>query len=118
MTRKAYSFMFALTALIMFGSCKKEDSSSQTSAKTLNKSTFAPKTWYNKGGTIIHVFSNNGVYTNTGTWAWKNGSDTLEIATVKGGAKTYWKVYWNTEHEMNCKKVGNAAAEDYKDQLW
>jgi hypothetical protein len=42
----------------------------------------------------------------------------MEIATVAGGAKTYWKIYWNTSTEMNCQRVGTGSAELYKSQLW
>lgn len=117
MTKKAFSILIIAGTIFGMTACKKDDNSS-SSSKSLNKSTFAPKTWYNKGGSIIHVFSNNGVYSNTGTWSWKNNSDTLEIATVSGGAKTYWKVYWNTDHEMSCQRVGTSSPEDYKDQMW
>lgn len=109
--------MLALALVSTFTACKKDDDSS--SAKTLNKTTLTNNTtWYNQGGSIIHIFKSNGVYSNSGTWAWKNGSDTMEIATVAGGAKTYWKIYWNTSTEMNCQRVGTGSAELYKSQLW
>lgn len=98
-------------------SCKKSDSSSEP-AKTLNKSMLTPKSWFSKGGATIHDFRNNGIYSNTGTWKWVRNSDTMEIVTVSGGFKTYWKFYWNTEHEMNCQRVGTSEAELYKDNLW
>lgn len=98
-------------------SCKKTDSDSEA-AKTLNKATLTTKAWYNKGGTIIHDFRAKNIYSNSGTWYWKNNSDTLEIVTSSGGPKTYWKIYWNTDKEMNCERVGTGKAELYKDQLW
>lgn len=97
--------------------CKKETEGSDA-AKSLDKTTLTTKAWYNKGGTIIHDFRGNGIYANTGTWKWKNNSDTLEIVPTSGGFRTYWKMYWNTDNEMNCQKVGSPAAELYKDQLW
>jgi len=116
MNKFRLTFIIALAA-ITFTSCKKKDDDSNSS-KSLNKSTFAPNTWYNKGGSIIHIIQAGGKYSNTGTWAWKNGSDTLEIATTQGGAKTYWKVYWNTSTEMECQRVGTPSPELYKTQLW
>jgi hypothetical protein len=117
MIKNKVTFMIALACLSVLGSCKKDSSESST-AKTLNKSTFAPKTWYNQGSSIVHIFSPNGVYSNTGTWAWKNNSDTLEIAVNKGGPKTYWKVYWNTDTEMSCQRAGTPNQELYKTHSW
>lgn len=97
-------------------SCKKKSDEAEP-ARTLNKATLTTKAWYNKGGTIIHDFRGNGIYSNTGTWKWKGNSDTLEIVPSNGGFKTYWKMNWNTDNEMNCQKVGSPA-ELYKDQLW
>jgi hypothetical protein len=102
---------------VMAGACKKSDSDSNP-AKTLNKSTLTTKAWYNKGGSIIHDFRANGYYSNTGTWKWVNNTDTLEIVPTQGGAKTYWVMYWNTDHEMSCQRVGTQSEELYKDQLW
>jgi len=42
----------------------------------------------------------------------------MEIVPTSGGFKTYWKFYWNTDHEMSCQRVGTGSAELYKDQLW
>jgi|LauGreDrversion4_2_1035121.scaffolds.fasta_scaffold61926_2 hypothetical protein len=111
--------LLAVTAFVLLAgsmvSCKK--SSEDSAAKTLNKSTLTSKAWYNQGGSIIHDFRGNNVYSNTGTWRWVNNSDTLEIVPSAGGFKTYWKMNWNTDHEMNCRKVGSAD-ELYKDQFW
>ena len=104
-----------LLCALSFTACKKNDDSS--AAKTLNKTTLTSKAWYNQGGSIIHDFRGNNVYSNTGTWRWVGNSDTLEIVPSAGGFKTYWKMNWNTDHEMNCRKVGSAD-ELYKDQFW
>jgi PPE-repeat protein len=116
--KKSISLLLVVmaTATFLF-SCKKSDSDSD-GPKTLNKSTLTTKSWYNQGGTIIHQFKTGGYYANTGTWKWVNNSDTMEIVTVSGGFKTYWKFYWNTDHEMSCQKVGTSSSELYKDQLW
>ena len=112
------SLLLVLATLsVSFSACKKSSSGSDA-PKSLNKSTLTPKAWFNQGGTIIHDFRNNGIYSNTGTWKWKNNSDTMEIVPTSGGFKTYWKFYWNTDHEMTCQKVGSAGSELYKDQLW
>ncbi len=108
-----------LASLPAINSCKKKESEP---AKTLNKSTLTNnKAWYNQGSTIIHQFSSNGVYSSTGTWKWVNNSDTMEIVTVQGGFKTYWKIFWNTDHEMECQRVniGSPTSKElYKDQGW
>ncbi len=111
-----YGFLTVLS--LQLEACKKDKDADAT--KTLNKSTLTSnKTWYNQGSSIIHIFKSNGVYTNTGTWKWVNNSDTMEIVTVNGGFKTYWKMNWNTDHEMNCKRIGSGTSDElYKDQGW
>ena len=100
--------------------CKKSTNEPDpaTSAKSLNKSTIAPKKWYSQGSAFIHDLKAGGVYSATGTWKWKNNSDTLEIVTQAGYPETYWKVYWNTENEMNCEKIGTFTPLLYKDKVW
>lgn len=113
---KILSLAIIATLVLSLGSCKKEETSS---SNTLNKASLTNnKDWYNKGGSTIHIFKSNGVYSNTGTWKWKNNSDTMEIVPTSGGFKTYWKFYWNTDSEMSCQKVGTSSAETYKTQMW
>ena len=85
--------LLAVTAFILLAgsmvSCKK--SSDASAAKTLNKSTLTSKAWYNQGGSIIHDFRGNNVYSNTGTWRWVNNSDTLKSCQVQGALKPIGK---------------------------
>lgn len=113
---KFLTLTFIALITLTLGSCKKDETSS---SQSLNKTTLTNnKDWYSKGGATIHIFKSNGVYSNTGSWKWKNGSDTMEIVTSSGGFKTYWKFYWNTDSEMSCQKVGTSSAETYKTQMW
>lgn len=121
--RQFYSIILGtlfLTGLLFSSSCKKsEDNNTNTTpAKTLNKSTLTPKKWYSQGSSFIHDFKAGGVYASTGTWKWKNNSDTLEIVSQAGYSETYWKVYWNTDHEMECEKIGTFTKLLYKDVAW
>jgi hypothetical protein len=114
------AFIRALLPLFCLGimACSKKKSD-DSPAQSLNKGKLTNnKEWYNQGSSIVHIFKSNGVYTNTGTWKWVNNSDTMEIVTVSGGYKTYWKMYWNNDHEMSCQRVGTPSAELYKDQGW
>jgi hypothetical protein len=110
----------AMTVLFagIAGCSKKSDSGD--SPKTLNKSSLTNnKEWYNQGSSIVHIFKSSGVYTNTGTWKWVNNSDTMEIVTVSGGYKTYWKFFWNTDNEMNCQRIATGTSPElYKRQGW
>lgn len=110
----------ALALLIVgFSSCKDKKSDSQSEpAKTLNKTTLLDKIWQNQGGSIKHEFKSNGTYRFDGTWKWINNSDTMEIEASAGDPKLKWKIYWNTDHEMSCEKVGTGGALLYKDQAW
>jgi hypothetical protein len=110
----------ALVAAIFtaLSACKDKTDAEPGQARTLNKSTLTTKTWYNQGSTIIHEFKANGVYGFDGSWKWLNNSDTLEIVMISGYPRTYWKVYWNTDHEMSCEKAGAGAPVLYKDQAW
>lgn len=106
---------------LLTSSCSKE-SGSDTPApvvKSLNKTTLTPKKWYSQGSVFIHDLKAGGVYGNNGgTWKWKNNTDTLEIVTQSGYQETYWKVYWNTDTEMECEKVGTFTKLLYKDIAW
>jgi hypothetical protein len=113
----------ALVALMIISSTscskKSDDDSGSTPQKSLNKSTFAPKKWYSEGSSVIHDFKAGGVYGNVGgSWKWKNNSDTLEIVIQSGFPASYWKVYWNTETEMECEKEGTFTRLLYKDKPW
>lgn len=111
-----------LVLLALTPSCKKETEetkNNQTPVKALNKTTFAPKKWHTEGSSIIHDFKAGGAYNTNGTWKWKSAdSDTLEIVTTNGNPETYWKVYWNTETEMECEKIGTFTKLLYKDKAW
>ncbi|MES2616315.1 MAG: hypothetical protein V4613_00465 [Bacteroidota bacterium] len=104
--------------ILSFSACKAKTDDPVTPAKTLNKTTLTPKTWYNKGGSIVHTFKAGGVYGGDGTWKWVNNSDTMEIVMIKDDEPTYWKVYWNTDHEMSCEKAETGGAILYKDAAW
>lgn len=108
-----------LIIIIGFTSCKDSTTTPDPEpTKTLNKTTLLDKIWYNQGGSIKHEFKTNGTYRFDGTWNWVNNSDTMEIVITSGDPKTYWKIYWNTETEMSCEKVGSGGALLYKDQPW
>lgn len=112
-------YLWVLVPLLSLATtaCKKK--SDGDPAKTLNKASLTNnKEWYNQGGTIIHVFKSNGIYSNTGSWSWKNNSDTLELKATPSSYPTYWKIYWNTDSEMSCERVGTDQQELYKTQLW
>lgn len=99
------------------GTSAKEDDP-KPAVKALNKTTFAPKKWYSQGGAFIHDFKAGGAYNATGTWKWKNNSDTLEIVSQAGYSPTFWKVYWNTDTEMECEKITTFTKLLYKDEPW
>lgn len=110
--------------LMSFPSCKKDDSSGTTDnntppAKTLNKATIAPKKWYSQGSSTIHDFKAGGVYgSNGGTWSWVGNSDTMIIVTKSGFPEVKWKIYYNTDHEMNTKRLDNNIEMLFKDAAW
>lgn len=124
--RNSVQFIAAMVltcGMLAAASCSKKSDESpatnQTQTKTVNKSQIAPKIWYTEGSSFIHDLKANGVYgTKGGTWKWKNDSDTLEIVTQSGYQETYWKVYWNTDKEMECEKVGTFTKLMYKDAPW
>jgi hypothetical protein len=117
-----YLGVIALTCILVFSySCKKktEDAPVETEApKVLNKATISPKKWYSEGSAFIHDLKTNGNYGVSGTWHWKNDSDTMEIVTQSGFPPTYWKVYWNTDSLMNCEKIGTFSPFIYKLKPW
>lgn len=118
---KAFSVKYLWVLVLLLSlttvACKKK--SDGDAPKTLNKTSLTNnKEWYNQGGTIIHIFKSNGIYSNTGTWSWKNNSDTLVLKITSSSYPTYWKVYWNTESEMSCQRVGTDQQELYKTQMW
>lgn len=107
-------------SIIILNSCsssKKEDDP-KPAVKSLNKTTFSPKKWYSQGGVFIHDFKTGGAYNVSGTWKWKNNSDTLEIVSQAGYSPTFWKVYWNTDKEMECEKITTFTKLLYKDVAW
>ncbi len=106
--------------LIAVTSCKKATTVTPDPepAKALNKTTILNKLWYNQGGSIKHEFKANGLYRFDGTWNWVNNSDTMEISGSAGDPKLKWKMYWNTEHEMQCRWINNNQDILMKDQAW
>lgn len=119
-----HALLSGLFVLALFAfSCSKDSddggSTNTTPAKVLNKTTLTPKKWYSQGSVFVHDLKAGGVYgSNGGTWKWKNNSDTLEIVTQSGYQETYWKVYWNTDTEMECEKVGTFTKLMYKTIAW
>lgn len=102
-------------------SCKKEETVTETPqpvVKTLNKSTLTPKKWYSEGSAVIHDFKAGGGYAATGSWSWKNNSDTMEIVTQAGYSPVYWKFHWNTETEMSGERVDQKVTILFKDKAW
>jgi hypothetical protein len=122
MNTKVYSLLTTLLiALFFVCSCKKEDSISAAPAeqKVLNKSTMSPKKWYSQGSSVILDLKAGGVFGDlNGTWKWKNSSDTLEVVTQAGFPAVLWKIYWNTETEMEGARVDNSIKIDFKDKPW
>jgi hypothetical protein len=118
---KKYSRTLLLCLLatsLVFAACKKKE---EEPAKTLNKAIITNnKFWHNKGSSVVHYFRSDGVYTSSGTWKWVNNSDTMEILPTSQSAKSYWKFFWSTDHEMQCQRVSGStvAAELYKDAAW
>ncbi len=111
---------WVLMSMVITTACSKaeDDSNTTTPAKTLNKTSIAPKKWYSQGSVFVHELKAGGVYNASGTWKWKNNSDTLEIVTQAGYSETYWKVYWNSDTEMECEKVGTFTKLLYKTTAW
>jgi hypothetical protein len=105
--------------IISFSSCKeKKTTTDPEPAKTLNKTTLLNKLWQNQGGSIKHEFKTNGTYRFDGSWKWVNNSDTMEIVMSAGEPALLWKIYWNTDHEMQCRWINNSQDILMKDQAW
>lgn len=125
------NYLYLLGIVVFVGilgflsSCNKEEDNSggnnnTPTQKTLNKSTLTPKKWYSQGGSVIHDFKSGGVYASTGTWKWYGtaSSDTLEIVTQSGFTPVYWKIFWNTTHEMNAMRTDLGVKLDFRDSMW
>ena len=99
-------------------SCKKKTDPVED-PKTLTKSLLYDKLWYNKGGTMDHIFNSNGkYYNNLGTWQWLNNSDSMEVKITSSGQRFVWYFEWNTEHEFSAKPSKTSAYILFKDQQW
>jgi hypothetical protein len=111
---------WVVMSMVFASACSKaeDDNSNTTPQKTLNKTSIAPKKWYSQGSVFVHDLKAGGTYNASGTWKWKNNSDTLEIVSQAGYSETYWKVYWNSDTEMECEKVGTFTKLLYKTTAW
>lgn len=123
MNTKLYSRVAILgIALIFFGSCSKKEETAEaapTVQKVLNKSTISPKKWHSQGSSVILDLKAGGVFGElNGTWKWKNNSDTMEVVTQAGYQPVYWKIYWNTDTEMQGERTDNKVKMDFKDKPW
>lgn len=98
--------------VIGFTACKdKDDTTPTTTTKTLNKTSLTNnKKWYSKGSQIQHDFKPNGQYKSTGTWRWINNTDTMETIGSVGGTPLKWLFLWNTETELECRRVGSSGS--------
>ena len=121
-TIKQIAMALVPTLIMGLSSCKdKTDDNNTQPTKTLNKTSLTNnKSWYNKGGTINHVFKSNGDYgsANQGNWRWVNNSDTMEIDYDNSNTYVKWKMNWNTDTEMECEWIGNGGARTFKTTQW
>jgi hypothetical protein len=120
LTFKSITWAIALFVFLLV-SCKEKSSTTPdpAPAKTLNRSTIAPKIWYTQGSSIVHDLKAGGVYGSmNGTWKWRNNSDTMEIVTKAGFPSVDYKVYWNTETEMSAQNTTTKVTFTYKDHAW
>jgi hypothetical protein len=103
-----------LPALIIgFTACGDKDETTPTTTptptKTLNKTSLTNnKKWYNKGSQIQHDFKPDGKYKTAGTWRWLNNTDTMETIGSLGGTPLKWLFLWNTETELECRRIGSS----------
>ncbi len=110
----------ALSATMFFAAnaCKKKTTTTTDAPKTLTKSFVSGKTWHTKNNTVSHIFNANGTYSNFGTWAWLNNSDSMLIDFKTGGLKETWYFEWSTEHEFSAKPSKKSAYQLFKDFKW